>query len=57
MQKRSMPLPRLWSRKRGIGHDTLAGLGHELRIPITSLRGYTEGLEDGVFQADAKYFP
>ena len=34
----------------------LAGLGHELRTPITSLRGYTEGLEDGVFQADAKYF-
>ena len=35
----------------------LAGLGHELRTPITSLRGYTEGLEDGVFQADTKYFP
>ena len=34
----------------------LAGLGHELRNAITSLRGYTEGLEDGVFQADAKYF-
>ncbi|MEC8173771.1 MAG: HAMP domain-containing sensor histidine kinase [Pseudomonadota bacterium] len=34
----------------------LAGLGHELQTPITSLRGYTEGLEDGVFQADAKYF-
>lgn len=34
----------------------LADLGHELRTPITSLRGYTEGLEDGVFQADAKFF-
>jgi len=34
----------------------LADLGHELRTPITSLRGYTEGLEDGVFQADPKFF-
>ncbi|MGH1482644.1 MAG: ATP-binding protein [Geminicoccales bacterium] len=34
----------------------LADLGHELRTPITSLRGYTEGLEDGIFQADAKFF-
>ena len=34
----------------------LADLGHELRTPITSLRGYTEGLEDGVFQPDAKFF-
>lgn len=34
----------------------LADLGHELRTPITSLRGYTEGLEDGVFQADQKFF-
>ncbi|WP_420338866.1 sensor histidine kinase [Roseibium sp.] len=34
----------------------LADLGHELRTPITSLRGYTEGLEDGVFQADEKFF-
>ena len=34
----------------------LADLGHELRTPITSLRGYTEGLEDGVFQADTKFF-
>ncbi len=34
----------------------LADLGHELRTPITSLRGYTEGLEDGVFQADERFF-
>ena len=34
----------------------LADLGHELRTPITSLRGYTEGLEDGVFKADAKFY-
>ena len=34
----------------------LADLGHELRTPITSLRGYTEGLEDGVFKADKKFY-
>lgn len=34
----------------------LADLGHELRTPITSLKGYTEGLEDGVFIADRKFF-
>lgn len=34
----------------------LADLGHELRTPITSLKGYTEGLEDGIFEANKKYF-
>ncbi|MGH1485258.1 MAG: sensor histidine kinase [Cellvibrionaceae bacterium] len=34
----------------------LTDLGHELRTPITSLKGYTEGLEDGVFEANRKYF-
>lgn len=34
----------------------LADLSHELRTPITSLRGYTEGLEDGVFKADKAFF-
>lgn len=34
----------------------MADLGHELRTPITSLRGYTEGLEDGVFQPNEGYF-
>lgn len=34
----------------------LADLGHELRTPITSLRGYIEGLEDGVFKADKAFF-
>jgi len=31
-------------------------LGHELRTPIMSLQGYTEGLEDGIFNADKDYF-
>ncbi|MGB0697423.1 MAG: sensor histidine kinase [Rhodospirillaceae bacterium] len=34
----------------------LADLSHELRTPITSLRGHIEGLEDGVFTADKKFF-
>ena len=34
----------------------LTDLSHEIRTPITSLKGYTEGLEDGVFEADRKYF-
>jgi len=34
----------------------MADLGHELRTPIMSLRGYTEGLEDGIFVADEGYF-
>jgi len=34
----------------------MADLSHELRTPITSLRGYTEGLEDGVFKVDEDYF-
>ena len=31
-------------------------LGHELRTPIMSLQGHTEGLEDGIFKADKEYF-
>ncbi len=34
----------------------LTDLGHELRTPITSLQGFTEGLEDGVFRANKEYF-
>ncbi len=34
----------------------MADLSHELRTPITSIRGYAEGLEDGVFKADESYF-
>ena len=34
----------------------MADFGHELRTPIMSLRGYTEGLEDGIFAADESYF-
>lgn len=34
----------------------MADLGHELRTPIMSLRGYTEGLEDGIFKADESFF-
>lgn len=34
----------------------MADLGHELRTPIMSLQGYTEGLEDGIFKADKDYF-
>lgn len=34
----------------------MADLSHELRTPITNLRGYTEGLEDGVVQPDERFF-
>ncbi|MBL25164.1 MAG: hypothetical protein CMM48_14850 [Rhodospirillaceae bacterium] len=34
----------------------MADLSHELRTPITSIRGYTEGLEDGIFKVDESYF-
>jgi len=34
----------------------MSDLGHELRTPIMSLRGYTEGLEDGLFEADESFF-
>ncbi len=32
----------------------VSDLAHELRTPITSLDGFIEGLEDGVFRADAE---
>lgn len=32
----------------------VSDLAHELRTPITSLDGFVEGLEDGIFQADAE---
>jgi signal transduction histidine kinase len=32
----------------------VSDLAHELRTPITSLDGFVEGLEDGVFEADAE---
>ena len=32
----------------------VSDLAHELRTPITSLDGFVEGLEDGVFSADAE---
>ncbi len=34
----------------------MADLGHELRTPIMSLQGYTEGLEDRIFSANKEYF-
>ena len=34
----------------------MADLSHELRTPITNLRGYTEGLEDGVVAPDERFF-
>lgn len=34
----------------------MTDLGHELRTPIMSLQGYTEGLEDGIFKANTEYF-
>lgn len=32
----------------------VSDLAHELRTPITSIDGFLEGLEDGVFEADAE---
>lgn len=37
-------------RRRQMVHD----LAHEIRTPLSNLRGYLEGLEDGVFEADAE---
>lgn len=34
--------------------DLLASVAHEFKTPLSSLHGYLDGLEDGVFQADAE---
>ena len=43
-------------REEGRRAQFMTDLGHELRTPIMSLRGFTEGLEDGIFAADESYF-
>lgn len=34
--------------------NLLASVAHEFKTPLSSLHGYLDGLEDGVFQADAE---
>ncbi|MEM7738502.1 MAG: ATP-binding protein [Deinococcota bacterium] len=34
----------------------MRSLGHELRTPLMNLRGYLEGIQDGVFDADSDTF-
>lgn len=40
-------------RSEGQRVALLADVSHEFRTPMSNLRGYVEGLEDGVFDADA----
>lgn len=36
-------------------HNTLTDIAHELRTPITAIRGWLEGMLDGVYPADEKH--
>ena len=40
-------------RQDSARRQMLRDLSHELRTPLTNLKGYIEGLEDGVFRLDA----
>jgi signal transduction histidine kinase len=35
-------------------HQLVADLAHEIRTPLSNLRGYLEGVEDGVFNVDVE---
>jgi histidine kinase len=37
-------------------HELLADVSHELKTPLASIKGYMEGLEDGVIPASAETF-
>ena len=36
--------------------ELIRNLAHEVRTPLTNLRGYLEGLEEGLFEADEETF-
>ncbi|MFS8096627.1 HAMP domain-containing histidine kinase [Lentzea alba] len=43
-------------RSRQQQHDMIADIAHELRTPLANIRGYLEGVRDGVLTADAELY-
>ena len=41
-------------RGEKLRRNMVADIAHELRSPLTNVRGYLEGIRDGILQADAK---
>lgn len=41
-------------RDEKLRRDMVADIAHELRSPLTNVRGYLEGIRDGIMQADEK---
>jgi signal transduction histidine kinase len=41
------------SRTQEVRRNLVADVAHELRTPVTNIRGYVEGIADGIIKADA----